>query len=136
MSVEEGTTFRHISREQKRAAIELFKAGVSRKKIWTQLNMSDRSLRKILSYAKNNPDSPIGTRKLGSGRPTVFTPEVKKKMRNMLRKNPGLSGAQLKGRSVVEPDPKLVAGSGQPRIRNEFGEKNLFDTIHNFSAKC
>jgi hypothetical protein len=59
MSVEKGTTFKHISSEQKRAGIELFKAGVSRKKIWTQLNMSDRSLRKILSYAKKNPDSPI-----------------------------------------------------------------------------
>jgi len=107
MSLEEGTTFKHISSEQKRAAIELFKAGVSRKKIWTQLKMSDRSLRKILSYAKKNPDSPIGTRKPGSGRPTVFTPEIKKKMRNMLRKNPCLSGAQLKGSSVVEPDPDV-----------------------------
>ena len=124
MSVEEGTTFKHISSDQKRAAIELFKAGVSRKKIWTQLNMSDRSLRKILSYAKQNPDSPIGTRKPGSGRPTVFTPEVKKKMKNMLRKNPGLSGAQLKGSSVVVPDPKLFAGSELPRTRNEFA-KNL-----------
>jgi hypothetical protein len=111
MSVEEGTTYKHITSEQKRAAIELFKAGVSRKKIWTQLNMSDRSLRKILSYAKQNPDSPIGTRKPGSGRPTVFTPEVKKKMRNMLRKNPGLSGAQLKGSSVVEPDPDVGSES-------------------------
>jgi hypothetical protein len=119
MSVEEGTTFKHISSDQKRAAIELFKAGVSRKKIWTQLNMSDRSLRKILSYAKKNPDAPIGTRKPGSGRSTVFTPEVKMKMRNMLRKNPGLSGAELKGSSVVESrirmsDPKLFVGSEQP----------------------
>jgi hypothetical protein len=54
----------------------------------------------------------------------VFTPEVKKKMKNMLRKNPGLSGAQLKGSSVVVPDPKLFAGSELPRTRNEFA-KNL-----------
>jgi len=98
MSAKEKKTFKHITIEQKTAAVELFKAGVSRKKIWKQLNISERSLHIILSHARDNPDSPIISRKSGSGRPTIFTPEVKEKMKNMLRKNPCLSGAQLKGR--------------------------------------
>ncbi len=45
--------------EEKRAAIELWKASVPLKKIREQLSMNERTLRRILSHAKANPDAPV-----------------------------------------------------------------------------
>jgi transposase len=98
MNAKEGSSLKHFTSEQKSAAVELFKARVPLKKIRNQLNMSERTLRRILSHAKSHPESPIISRKPGSGRPTTFTPAVKEKMKNMLRKNPCITGGQLKGR--------------------------------------
>jgi hypothetical protein len=43
----------------KRVAVELWKAKVPLKSIRKQLNMSERSLRRILAFAKKNPDVPV-----------------------------------------------------------------------------
>jgi hypothetical protein len=50
---------RPFSEADKRAAIELWKTKVPLKNIRAQLQMSERSLRKILAYAKHHPEDPI-----------------------------------------------------------------------------
>jgi hypothetical protein len=47
-----------FSEADKRAAIELWKSGISLKRIREQLGMSERGL-KTLSYAKKHPEDPI-----------------------------------------------------------------------------
>jgi hypothetical protein len=46
------------SESDKRAAVELHKAGVSLRRIREQLNMSDRGFRRVLAYARKNPEVP------------------------------------------------------------------------------
>jgi hypothetical protein len=50
------------------AAFELWKAKVPLKDIRSQLQMSEATLRRILTVAKNNPDDPCPDRKAGCGR--------------------------------------------------------------------
>ena len=57
----------HFSMEDKRVAVELWKAGVPLKNIREQLKMSERSLRRILAHAKSNPSLPVKKQKIGSG---------------------------------------------------------------------
>jgi isocitrate dehydrogenase len=52
-----------FSREDKRLAIELWRAKVPLSTIRKQLKMSERSLRRILSVVKSNPDAPVVRRK-------------------------------------------------------------------------
>ena len=61
----------HFSMEDKRVAVELWKAGVPLKNIREQLKMSERSLRRILAHAKSNPSLPVKKRKIGSGLHTL-----------------------------------------------------------------
>jgi hypothetical protein len=44
---------------KKRAAIELWKAGIPLKNIRDQLKISERGLKNILAYAKAHPEAPI-----------------------------------------------------------------------------
>jgi hypothetical protein len=53
----------------KRAAIELWKAGIPLKRIREQLRMSDRGLRNILPCAKKHPEDPVARKSGRSGRP-------------------------------------------------------------------
>ncbi len=69
-------TTKPFSKEEKRAAIELRKANVPLKTIRQQLNISERSIHCILSFAKENPHKPIAGRKPGSGRPSPTTPQL------------------------------------------------------------
>ena len=77
-------TRKPFSNEVKRAAVELWRANVPLKKIREQLNMNERTLRRILSHAKANPDVPVALRKLGSGRTAkvkkIFQDKIKKKV--------------------------------------------------------
>ncbi len=52
-----------LKNEDKRAAIELWRAKVPLSNIRKQLKMSERTLRRILSFAKTNPLNPIKPRK-------------------------------------------------------------------------
>jgi hypothetical protein len=87
---------KHFSQEQKRVAVELFKAKVPRKCIRKQLQMSQHILRHILSHAKSHPDSPVIARKSGTGLARKITPETEKKMEKLLNRDPCLTGKQLK----------------------------------------
>jgi hypothetical protein len=58
-----------FSEADKRAAIELWKAGIPLKRIREQLGMSERGLRNILSYAKKHPGDPVARKSGWSGRP-------------------------------------------------------------------
>ena len=62
-----------FSHADKRAAVELWKAKVSQKAIRDQLGMSKATLKRILAFAKANPENPIAGRKTGSGRPSKFS---------------------------------------------------------------
>ena len=70
--------------KKKRAAIELWKAKVPLTKIRQQLDMKEKTLRRILRFAEANPDAPVGERKKGSGRPSKFSRTFKEKMKKTL----------------------------------------------------
>ena len=78
---------KQFSREEKRAAIELWKVKVPLTKIRQQLDMNERTLRRILRFAEANPDAPVGERKEGSGRPSKFSRTFKEKMKKTLTTN-------------------------------------------------
>ncbi len=61
-----GTT-KPFTKEEKRVAIKLWKAKVSLATIRAQMKMSERSLRRILAFAKVNPESPVSERKKNPG---------------------------------------------------------------------
>jgi hypothetical protein len=83
------------TKDVKRAAVELWKASVPLKQIRAQLKIPERSLRRILDHAKKNSDAPIAERKLGSGRPSVISRELKIKIKELLRKKPTLTAKQI-----------------------------------------
>jgi hypothetical protein len=57
-----------LSREQKRAFFELWKAKVPLKEIRSHIQMAEVTLRRILTLARNNPDDPCLNQKAGSGK--------------------------------------------------------------------
>ena len=59
----------NFSQDAKRAAVELWKAKVPLKNIREQLQMSERTLRRVLAAAKASPEDPVPKRKKMSGRP-------------------------------------------------------------------
>jgi hypothetical protein len=58
--------------------------------------MSESSLRRILKFAKENPQDPIAATKPRSGRPSKFSPAVKRDMRKKLHNDPTLTAKMLK----------------------------------------
>ncbi len=75
-------------------AIELWRAKVPLATIRKQLKMSERSLRRILSFAKSNPEAPVAGRKRDPGTGTLnlkITPALVEDMRKLLSKSPTLS---------------------------------------------
>ena len=85
----------NFSTEEKRAAIELRKAGISLKKIRAQLQMSESSLRRILTHAANHPTCPVTQRKVGTGRKSTVGQATLTAMRKHLRRDRTLSARQL-----------------------------------------
>jgi hypothetical protein len=79
----------HLSRDLKVASIELSRAQVPLKKVRDQLNISECSLRCILSFTKKNPASPISARK-------KLTPQALQDIKKALMKNPTWTSKQLK----------------------------------------
>jgi hypothetical protein len=59
-------TGKTLSREQKRASFELWKAKVSLKEIGSHIQMAEVTLRRILTLARNNPDDPCSDQKAES----------------------------------------------------------------------
>jgi hypothetical protein len=58
--------------------------------------MSERTLRRVLSHASENPDSPVLQRKKGTGRKPTIGQDTLNIMRQKLWKDPTLSARQLK----------------------------------------
>jgi hypothetical protein len=83
-----GSANTHFSLADKRVAVKLWKANVPLKSIRKQLNMSERSLRQILAFAKKNPDAPVQERMQGSGRPSKVKAADLKAMENILKTTP------------------------------------------------
>ena len=57
-----------FKKEEKLAAIELWRASVPLAKIRSQLGMSKATLKRVLAFAKANPANPIKPRMPGSGK--------------------------------------------------------------------
>jgi hypothetical protein len=72
----------------------LWRAKVPLATIRKQLKMSERSLRRILSFVKSNPDAPVAGRKRDPRTGTLnlkITPALVEDMRKLLSKSPTLS---------------------------------------------
>jgi hypothetical protein len=65
----------NFSMEDKRVAVELWKAKVPLKRIREQLGMSEATLRRVLDHAKKRPSCPVKKRKPGSGKKKIISPE-------------------------------------------------------------
>jgi hypothetical protein len=87
---------KHLSRDLKVAAIELSKVHFPLKKIRDPLNISERSLRRILSFARKNPANPISPRKTRVAHNLKLTPQALQDIKKALIKNPIWTGKQLK----------------------------------------
>jgi transposase len=98
MDAKENNFSKHFSSDEKKVAITLWKAKVPLKAIREQCNMSERTLRRILTHAKENPITPVLARKKGTGRTPKVTSHTLKQMKDALRKNPCLTAKQLKER--------------------------------------
>jgi hypothetical protein len=61
-------TGKTLSREQKRASFEPWKAKVPSKEIRSHIQMAEITLRRILTLARNNPDDSCPDQKAGSGK--------------------------------------------------------------------
>jgi hypothetical protein len=81
-----------FSEAQKRAAIELWKANISLKRIREQVQMSERGLRNILAYAKKHPGDLPSKVSLGSVR----------KIRRALDRNPSITGKTLLKKNIPD----------------------------------
>ena len=88
----------HISREIKVAAVELFKAGITRANICKQLRISIKSLYLILKAFQKNPLNPDLERKKGTGRKKVISPETLVTMKRLLSDTPTLTAKALKNK--------------------------------------
>ena len=95
MAVVRKRSWKTFKKDTKWAAIELWKAKVSLSTIRQQLKMSASTLRKILSFAKANPNDPILPRKTSSGRPKKISKDIMKLMKKKLPAQPSLSDVVL-----------------------------------------
>ncbi len=86
----------HFSQEDKRVAVELWKANVPLKSIRDQLNMSESTLRRVLSFARKNPSFPVKKRKIGTGRKPTVTPATLQAMKEIIKDNPTITAKSLK----------------------------------------
>ena len=86
----------NFSQDTKRAAVELWKAKVPLKNIREQLQMNERTLRRVLAVAKASPEDPVPKRKKTSGRPGKVMATTLSAMRRHLIRNPTLTAGQLK----------------------------------------
>jgi transposase len=85
-----------FSEADKRAAVELHKAGVSLKKIREQLNMSERGLRRVLAYARKHPEDPVKPKSKNAGRPTKLSLGTVRKMKRLISNNPSITAKAIK----------------------------------------
>ncbi len=83
------------------------------KQIWTQLQISERSLRRILGYAAKNPSLPVAKRKVGSGRPPIIKQATINAIRRHLTRDPTLSSRHLK---ALLPDLQKVTNRSVQRV--------------------
>ncbi len=77
-----------FSEADKRAAIELWKAGIPLKRIREQLAMSERGLRNIFSYAKKHPGDPVARKSGQSGRPPKVSLGTIMQIKRKVLRNP------------------------------------------------
>jgi hypothetical protein len=85
-----------FSEAERRVAIELWKAGISLKKIRDPLKMSERCLRNIFAYAKAHPEAPIPKKSKIAGRPSKIFLGAIREMKRRLMRNPCITARKLK----------------------------------------
>jgi hypothetical protein len=89
-------TSKPFSREEKRVAIELWRAKVPLKAIRDQVKMSESTLRRVLAFVKKNPDTLVAGHKVGSGWPCLINKTIQKAMKKKLLNSPTTTAKQLK----------------------------------------
>ena len=67
-------TRKSLSQEDKKVAVELWKAEVPLKTIMKQLQMIKLTLKRILAYARANTEAPVGKRVHAEENGGVFVP--------------------------------------------------------------
>ena len=85
---------KHHSLEEKRAAIELRKAGVPLKMIRDQLKMNLRTVQRLFAAAKQ-PSFVVTKRKVGTGTKSTISQATLTTMRRKLTKDPTLTAKEL-----------------------------------------
>ena len=76
-----GTNFSH---DAKRAAVKLRKPKVPLENIREQLQMSERTLMRVLAAAKASPEDPVPKRKKTSGRPAKVMATTLQYLKNLV----------------------------------------------------
>jgi hypothetical protein len=87
-----------LSREEESAAFGLWKAKFFLKEIRSQLQISEATLRRILTVAKNNLDDPGPDRKARSGKKSKISPSTMMVMKAILMNKPTITSRKLKDR--------------------------------------
>ena len=85
-----------FKKEEKLAAIELWRASVPLVKIRSQLGISKATLKRVLAFAKANPANPIKPRMPGSGKQCKVSDSTKKAMKKKVMQIPTITAKQLK----------------------------------------
>ena len=89
---------KNFSQEDKRVAIELYRAKVPLNQIRAQTQMSEATLRHVLAYSRKNPSLPIKKRRTGSGRKSLVGQETVRLVKKFLIREPTLTAKNLKER--------------------------------------
>jgi hypothetical protein len=84
-------TGKTLSREQKKASFELWKAKVPLKEIRSHIQMAEITLSRILTLAKNNPDDPCPDQKAGSGKRFKVSEEPRRLQKLLTERGENLS---------------------------------------------
>jgi hypothetical protein len=89
-----------ILKSGKKVAIELWRAKIPLKAIRDQVKMSELTLRRVLAFAKKNPDTLVSGCKVGIGRPCLINKTIQKAMKKKLFNSPTTTAKQLKKKTV------------------------------------
>ena len=81
---------KHMSTDKKTAAVELWKAGIPLSNIRAQLGIGERALRRLLAFAKKNPEAPIMDRKEGSYLKNLVE-SMPRRMQDVIQQDGGLT---------------------------------------------
>ena len=81
---------KHLSTDKKTAAVELWKAGIPLSNIRAQLGIGERTLRRLLTFAKKNPERHVMVMDDSSYLRNLVT-SMPRRMQDVIRREGGLT---------------------------------------------